>query len=97
MPEMLQDRDKIISEIIRRQRVGRDILCRYEHSVLPRHARRKGCAHKSNKLFEVITGITGIIRHRDLLQSVISDAIRIGGTITRTCEENPSMRFLGIG
>ena len=43
------------------------VLRGYKHRIFPRHARRKGCTHKPNELFQVIAGITGVIRHRDLL------------------------------
>jgi hypothetical protein len=70
-PEMLQDRRKP-SRGSCRQRVGMDVLCGYEHGILPRHARRKGCAHKPNELFQVIACVASVIRDRDLLHRVIS-------------------------
>jgi hypothetical protein len=71
-----------------------DVLCGYKHRVFPRHARRKGCAHKPNELFQVIASIAGVIRHRDLLHCVISTPVWIGLQTIRTWAENPSMGFL---
>jgi hypothetical protein len=83
-PEMLQDRDEGISETRAILRIEKDVLCRYEHSIFPRHARRKGCSHKSNEVFEIIASIACIIGHRDLLHGAISDGIRIGRPTART-------------
>jgi hypothetical protein len=47
-----------------------DVLCGYEHGISPRHARRKGCAHKPNKLYQVTACIASVIRDRDRLHRI---------------------------